>query len=158
MTRRRGSSGKRTTRWVTLNNQVANALTNGTSEQTEIISAATSTTGSTILRIVGNINFHGTTVDTANVYTAGLIVSPFSMDSVDQDPAVQPTLDWMYWNAYGTNNAAYDGVDSYVLNHMAVDLRGRRKLDEGESLFFCETMSGTGGNSYVDLRVLVLNP
>lgn len=154
---RRGSS-RRTTRWTTLNNQVANALTTGTAEQTEIISAATGVTGSTILRIVGNINFHGTTVDTANVYTSGLIVSPFSMDSVDQDPATQPTLDWMYWSAFGTNNAAYDGVDSYVLNTRHVDIRGRRRLDEGESLFYCETMTGTGGNSYVDLRVLVLNP
>jgi hypothetical protein len=153
---RRGSS-RRTTRWVTFD-QAPNALVNGTAEQATIIGAAAAVVGSTILRIVGNIAFHGTTVDTATEYASGLIVTPSTMDTVDQDPAVNVDLDWMYWQQRGTNQAAYDGVDSYVLDRHPVDVRGRRRIDEGESLFYCETMTGAGGNSYVNLRVLLLNP
>jgi len=158
MARTRRGTSRRTTRWITYTT-TANALTSGTSEQTVIVAAANATTvGMTVLRVVGNIAFHGTTVDTANLYTSGLIVGPSTLDALDTDPSANPELDWMYWEARGTNNAAYDGVDSYVLDRHWIDVRGRRRLDEGESLLFCETMNGTGGNSYVNLRILVLNP
>lgn len=114
--------------------------------------------GATVLRVVGNLAFHGTTVDTANRYVSGLIVAPSTMDAADMDASVDVDLDWMFWSARGTNNAAYDGVDSFVLDRQYIDLRGRRRIDEGESLFYNETMVGTGGNSYVNFRVLLLNP
>lgn len=156
MARARGGS-RRTTRWVTFD-QAPNALTAGAAEQSAILTASASLVGSTVLRVVGNIAFHGTTVDTANEYASGLIVSPGTMDVADQDPAINVDLDWLYWQQRGTNNAAYDGVDSFVLDRHEVDVRGRRRISEGESLFYCETMTGTGGNSYVNLRVLLLNP
>lgn len=152
---RRGS--RRTTRWVQFPNQ-ANALTSTTVESTAIIAAADTLVGSTVLRIVGNIAFHGTTVDTATRYACGILVAPNSMDSVDMDPATITALDWMYWAQLGTNAPAYDGVDSFVLERWWIDLRGRRKIDEGETLWYNEVMTGTGGNSYVNLRVLLLNP
>lgn len=138
--------------------QAPNTLVSGTAEVASVISAAGTNVGATILRVVGNIAFHGTTVDTANEYASGLLVGPSTMDSVDMDPAINVDLDWLYWQQRGTNNAAYDGVDSYVLDRHMVDVRGRRRLSEGESLFYCETMTGTGGNSYVNLRILVMNP
>lgn len=153
----RRSSSRRTTRWVTYDGAV-NALTNGTAEVAVIVAAAGNLVGSTILRVVGNIAFHGTTVDTATEYASGIIMAPSTMDSVDMDPAVNVDLDWLYWQQRGTNQAAYDGVDSYVLDRHMVDVHGRRKMAEGESLFYVETMTGAGGNSYVNLRVLVLNP
>lgn len=157
MAKSRRGSGRRTTRWVTFD-QAPNALAAGTAEVQAIIAAASTNVGSTILRVVGNIAFHGTTVDTATEYASGLIVAPSTMDSVDMDPAINVDLDWLYWQQRGTNQAAYDGVDSFVLDRHMVDVSGRRKIDEGESLFYCETMTGAGGNSYVNLRVLVLNP
>lgn len=153
----RRSGSRRTTRWVTFD-QAPNALVNGTPEIATIVAAGASVVGSTILRVVGNIGFHGTTVDTATEYASGLIVAPSTMDSVDMDPAINVDQDWLYWQQRGTNQAAYDGVDSFVLDRHMVDVRGRRKVDEGETLFYCETMTGAGGNSYVNLRVLVLNP
>lgn len=155
-TSRRGS-GRRTTRWLTFD-QAPNALAAGTAEQSAIITGSASVVGATILRVVGNIAFHGTTVDTATEYACGLIVSPNSMDVIDQDPALNVDLDWLYWQQRGTNQAAYDGVDSFVLDRHMVDVRGRRRIDEGENLWFSETMTGAGGNSYVNLRILVLNP
>lgn len=153
---RRGTS-RRTTRWQTFD-QAPNALAAGTAESALVVSATTASVGSTVLRVIGNIAFHGTTVDTANEYACGLLVAPNSMDIADMDPAINVDLDWLYWQQRGTNNAAYDGVDSFVLDRHMVDVKGRRRIDEGESLFFCETMTGTGGNSYVNLRVLILNP
>lgn len=138
--------------------QAPNALVAGTAEVATIVAATATTVGSTILRVVGNIAFHGTTVDTATEYASGLIVVPSTMDSVDMDPAINVDLDWLYWQQRGTNQAAYDGVDSYVLDRHMVDVSGRRRIDEGESLFYVETMTGAGGNSYVNLRVLILNP
>lgn len=153
---RRGTS-KRTTRWQTYD-PAPNALAAGTTEFGSVVTGSASTVGSTVLRVVGNIAFHGTTVDTANEYACGLLVAPNSMDAGDMDPAINVDLDWLYWQQRGTNNAAYDGVDSYVLDRHLVDVKGRRRIDEGENLYFCETMTGTGGNSYVNLRVLILNP
>lgn len=123
-----------------------------------MLAAGSAIVGATILRVVGNIAFHGTTVDTATEYASGILVAPSSMDSVDMDPAVNVDLDWLYWQQRGTNQAAYDGVDSFVLDRHMVDVRGRRRIDEGESLFYDETMTGAGGNSYVNLRILLLNP
>jgi len=157
MARSRRGTGRRTTRWVTFD-QAPNALVAGTAEVATIVAATATTVGSTILRVVGNIAFHGTTVDTATEYASGLIVVPSTMDSVDMDPAVNVDLDWLYWQQRGTNQAAYDGVDSYVLDRHMVDVSGRRRIDEGETLFYVETMTGAGGNSYVNLRVLILNP
>lgn len=157
MAKSRGRGSRRTTRWVTFDN-APNALVAGTPEQTTVVAASASVVGATILRVVGNIAFHGTTVDTATEYASGLIVTPSTMDTADQDPAVNVDLDWLYWQQRGTNQAAYDGVDSWVLDRHIVDVHGRRKIDEGESLFYCETMTGAGGNSYVNLRVLILNP
>lgn len=157
MASRRGSGSRRTTRWVRFN-PAANALVNGTAEISTILSAGSAVVGATILRIVGNIAFHGTTVDTATRYSSGLIVAPNSMDAVDLDPESITDLDWMYWQVRGTNQAAYDGVDSFVLDRHMVDLRGRRKIAEGDTLFYAETMTGSGGNSYVSMSVLLLNP
>lgn len=157
MAKTRRGTGRRTTRWVTFD-QAPNALVAGTAEVATIVAATATTVGSTILRVVGNIAFHGTTVDTATEYASGLIVVPSTMDSVDMDPAINVDLDWLYWQQRGTNQAAYDGVDSYVLDRHMVDVSGRRRIDEGESLFYVETMTGAGGNSYVNLRVLILNP
>lgn len=156
MSPRRGS-GRRTTRWITFD-QAPNALVNGTPESAVMLAAGSAIVGATILRVVGNIAFHGTTVDTATEYASGILVAPSSMDSVDMDPAVNVDLDWLYWQQRGTNQAAYDGVDSFVLDRHMVDVRGRRRIDEGESLFYDETMTGAGGNSYVNLRILLLNP
>lgn len=156
MSPRRGS-GRRTTRWITFD-QAPNALVNGTPESAVMLAAGSAIVGATILRVVGNIAFHGTTVDTATEYASGILVAPSSMDSVDMDPAINVDLDWLYWQQRGTNQAAYDGVDSYVLDRHMVDVRGRRRIDEGESLFYDETMTGAGGNSYVNLRILLLNP
>lgn len=153
---RKGGS-RRTTRWVTLD-QAPNALTGGAAEQAVILSAASTIVGSTILRVVGNIAFHGTTIDTATEYASGLIVSPGTMDVADQDPAVNVDLDWLYWQQRGWSQGAYDGVDSWVTDRHMVDVRGRRRIAEGESLFYVETMTGAGGNSYVNLRILILNP
>jgi len=157
MAKTRRGTGRRTTRWVTFD-QAPNALAAGTAEVATIVAATATTVGSTILRVVGNIGFHGTTVDTATEYASGLIVAPSTMDSVDMDPAINVDLDWLYWQQRGTNQAAYDGVDSYVLDRHMVDVSGRRRIDEGETLFYVETMTGAGGNSYVNLRVLILNP
>lgn len=156
MSPRRGS-GRRTTRWITFD-QAPNALVNGTPESAVMLAAGSAIVGATILRVVGNIAFHGTTVDTATEYASGILVAPSSMDSVDMDPAINVDLDWLYWQQRGTNQAAYDGVDSFVLDRHMVDVRGRRRIDEGESLFYDETMTGAGGNSYVNLRILLLNP
>lgn len=153
----RGRGSRRTTRWVTFD-QAPNAMVNGTAELQTVIAGSSSTVGATLLRIVGNIAFHGTTVDTATEYASGIIVAPNTIDSVDADPAIAVDLDWIYWQQRGTNQAAYDGVDSFVLDRHMVDVRGRRKLDEGENLYYAETMTGAGGNSYVNLRFLILNP
>lgn len=151
------SGSRRTTRWVTFD-QAPEALVNGTPESNTMLAAGSAIVGATILRVVGNIAFHGTTVDTATEYASGIIVAPNSMDADDMDPATAVDLDWLYWQQRGTNQAAYDGVDSFVLDRHMVDVRGRRRIDEGESLFYNETMTGAGGNSYVNLRILVLNP
>lgn len=152
---RRGT--KRTTRWVRYS-PGANALTAGAAELVQVIAAADTLVGSTVLRIVGNIAYHGTTVDTASLYTCGILVGPQSLDAADVDPAVVVANDWLYWNAIGTNNAAYDGVDSFAINRWFLDLRGRRKFAEGDALHFTEVSGGTGANSYVNLSVLLLNP
>jgi len=154
---RRGRAGRRTTRWFTVS-QNANAITAATPEAIVPITFTPQTVGSTVLRAVGNVAYHGTTVDTAHTYACGLIVAPSTMDAADMDPCVDVDLDWLWWSRRGGNAAAYDGVDSFVLDRQYFDVKGRRRLDEGESLFFCENMTGTGGNSYVHFRLLILNP
>lgn len=157
MASRRGS--RRTTRWVTLD-AAPNALVAATPEQTTIVAAAGQVVGSTVLRIVGNVMFHGTATNAlATEYACGIIVSPSTMDTVDQDPAVNVDLDWLFWRQVGFNNAAFEAAaGSWMTFGFDVDVRGRRKISEGESLFYTETMTGQNGNSYVNLRCLVLNP
>lgn len=157
MATRRSRGSKRTTRWVRFLPAV-NALVDGTAEQTAIMTTGDTVVGATILRIVGNIMVHGTTVDVAQQYACGILVGPNSLDAADTDPAIITSLDWLYWNRIGTNNPAYDGVDSYAGTRWWVDLRGRRKISEGDTVFYCETLTGSGGNSYVNLSMLVLNP
>lgn len=152
---RRGS--RRTTRWVRFL-PATNALVDGTSESVSMLTTSDTIVGSTILRIVGNINVHGTTVDVAQQYACGILVAPNSMDSIDMDPAVITSLDWLYWNRLGTNNPAYDGVDSFVGVRWWIDIRGRRKISEGDTVWYNEVLTGSGGNSYVNLSMLVLNP
>lgn len=153
---RRGS--KRTTRWLRFA-PATNALVDGTAEQAAVLGPADTLVGATVLRVVGNIAFHGTTVDVAQRYVCGLLVGPSTLDAADTDPAVAGQgLDWLYWNAVGTNNPAYDGVDSFVGVRWNLDLRGRRKFTEGDVMFYCETLTGSGGNSYANFSVLVLNP
>jgi len=157
MATRSRPGSRRKTRWITFD-QAPEALVNGTPEANTVLAAGSAVVGTTVIRVVGNIAFHGTTVDTATEYASGLIVAPNSMDADDMDPAIAVDLDWLYWQQRGTNQAAYDGVDSFVLDRHTVDVRGRRKIDEGESLFYNETMTGAGGNSYVNLRILLLMP
>lgn len=151
---RRGS--RRTTRWVRYRNTV-NALTAGTAESSAIITSGDTLVGATILRIVGNIMFHSNTVDTAVNYTCGIVLGPNSLDAIDMDPAVITSMDWMYWSSKGSNNPAYDGVDSWVGVRWDVDLMGRRKFTEGDTLWYASSMD-VSGNEYVNLSVLVLNP
>lgn len=155
-TSRRGS--RRTTRWVTLD-AAPNGLVAATPEQTAWIVASATTVGSTVLRIVGNVSFHGTASDALTTeYACGIIVSPNTMDTADQDPAVDVNLDWLYWRQVGFNNVQLNAAGSWENHMFDVDVRGRRKLSEGESLFYTETMTGQNGNSYVNLRALILNP
>lgn len=154
-TSRRGS--RRTTRWVTFN-PAANTLTAGAGEVTDVIAAADGVIGATVIRVVGSITWLGTTVDTAARYVSGLIVVPTLTDADDIDPDVSSQLDWLYWAGEGSRNPAYDGVDSFVEHPRWIDIRGRRKISEGEALKYCETSIGTGAISFVKLRVLVLNP
>lgn len=153
--RRRGSN--RTTRWVTVFS-AANTITAGTAEATAAIVADTELTGATILRIVGNINWLGLTVDTAVRYNFGIITGPSTLDPADMDPDVDTGLDWMYLSSMGSRSPAYDGVDSFVEHPRDIDLRGRRKFREGENLWFVENCVGANVTSFVKLRVLLLNP
>lgn len=155
MASRRGS--RRTTRWVRFN-PAANTVVPGTPESASVIATDPLSTGATILRVVGSINWTGLTVDTAVAYFPGLLVAPSTMDAADMDGSVDLNLDWMYWGAEGSRQPAYDGVDSFVEHPRWIDLRGRRKLDEGESLFYNEAATGANVTSFVKLSVLVLNP
>jgi hypothetical protein len=152
---RRGS--RRTTRWVTFNPS-ANTITAGTPEVATVITAADAVVGATILRVVGSISWLGTTVDTATRYMCGLLVAPNLIDADDIDPDVNANLDWLYWAGEGSRNPAYDGVDSFVEHPRWIDVRGRRRISEGESLLFAENSIGTNVVSFVKLRLLVLNP
>lgn len=148
---------RRQTKWHTYA-PVANTLAAATPEATDITSGLSNRTGMTILRVIGSIAWHGTTVDTAAAYFPGLLLGPNTLDAADMDPATDFDLDWLYWSAEGSRNPAYDGVDSFVEHHRWIDIKGRRKYREGDSLFFCENATGTGLVSYVKLRILLLLP
>lgn len=139
-------------------NPAANTITAGTAEATDVIAAADSVVGATVLRVVGSINWLGLTVDTATRYVSGLIVVPNLVDADDIDPDVSSNLDWLYWAGEGSRNPAYDGVDSFVEHPRWIDVRGRRKISEGEALKYCENSIGTNVTSFTKLRILVLNP
>lgn len=159
MARGKGGGSRRTTRWVTLDS-APNGLVGGTPEQAAIQTASGTLVGSTVLRVVGNVQFHGTATNALTTeYACGIIVSPGTMDTADQDPAVNVDLDWLYWRQMGFLNVALEAAaSSWVTFGFDLDVRGRRKISEGESLFYVETMTGQNGNSYVNLRVLLLNP
>ena len=134
MMARRSSGSRRTTRWITLD-QAPNALVAGTPEFTTPLVAAGAIVGSTILRVVGNVQFHGTATNAlATEYACGIIVAPGTMDTADTDPAVNVDLDWLYWRQVGFNNVAYEAAaSSWKTMGFELDVRGRRKLAEGES-------------------------
>lgn len=155
--RRRAGGSRRTTRWVRFT-PAANTIAANTPELTTVIGASDTLVGATILRVVGSINWIGTTVDTAAAYFPALFVGPSTLDAADLDSAVDTGQDWLWWGPEGSRNPAYDGVDSFVEHPRWIDLRGRRKFSEGDALFFAENMTGTGGVSFTKLSILVLNP
>lgn len=157
MPRSRNRPGsRRTTRWIRFLPS-ANSITAATPEATAF-GLPDTTIGGTILRVVGSISWIGLTVDTAAAYFPALIVAPNTMDAADMDPAVNTDLDYLYWSPEGSRNPAYDGVDSFVEHPRMIDIRGRRKIREGDDLFFCENATGTNVTSFVKLSVLFLNP
>lgn len=113
--------------------------------------------GTTVLRIVGNVRWHGVTVDTDTFFGFAILVAPASIDAADTDPLVID-LDWLYWHSDAAVQSAYDGVDSFVNFNFAFDVKGRRKISEGESLFFVMNSTGADVKAYPSLRTLVMNP
>lgn len=151
------TSGRRQTRWIR-SPTPGNSIAAATPEVGTLLTASAQDVGSTILRIVGNVSFAGRTVDTDSIYWFGILVAPSTMDAADMDPAVTTNLDWMYYQPRGWRQAAYDGVDSFVNQWFDLDLRGRRKLTEGDALFYIENATGQTMVSFVNLSVLVLMP
>lgn len=157
MSPRRGGSGRRTTRWVTFAD-APNTLVDATPEQTAVLVGGSTIVGSTILRIVGNIQYAGNGAVGNLEYAVGLLVASNSIDSADTDPAVILEMDWLYWRQQGQIQTLVVGAGTFQTYGFDLDVKGRRKMDEGETLFLCETATGQGAVSFVNLRVLVLNP
>lgn len=154
---RRGNVGKRTTRWITFADAPV-TLVDGASQQRAILAAVSSIVGSTILRVVGNIQFAGNGAVGNLEYAVGLLVAPNSIDAADTDPATILDLDWLYWRQQGQIQTLVVGAGTFQTYGFDVNVKGRRKIDEGESLFYCEVATGQGAVSFANLRVLVLNP
>lgn len=159
MPRRTSRGPRRQTRWVASFN-TGNSITAATPEAVSVIASATSPgeVGATVLRVVGNISYAGRTVDTDSIYAVGLIVAPNTMDAADMDPNVNTDLDWLWIENRGFRQPAYDGVDSFENFWIELDLKGRRKLHEGTSLFLCQNAVGQTLTSFVNLRILLMLP
>lgn len=110
------------------------------------------------MRILGHVNFVGGTISTDTRYHMGIIVAPSTMDALDMDPAVDTTLDWMYFLDYGWKQDGVAGPAELTMEHVMVDLRGRRKFTEGDALFVVQNSTGANVTSFVSLNILVMNP